>query len=432
MSLVERRLDRHRRRPPRRRARPDRRAERQLRRQGDRGGRDPAARPSSRSPRPPLAEPGPVAVLVAARDESGRIGETVAALQAGVPGAVVIVADDGSRDATADEAEAAGATRAAAAAPRQGPGAHAGRARRTGRGACCSATPTSSGDLSPLVGGRRGRRRRRLRGAPGRRLRHRQGDGSRRLIRALAGLDTREPLSGQRALSPAARAAVVPARRRLRLRGPEHGRRRPRRASSSARSSSRSRHRATGRDAAGFLHRGRQLVDILLACGPLAVNHRGLRLPLVGWAIALRREPAVAAIAAIGLADDLWSGPERGFAAHLRSGRTTGVLKLAGIPLVGLLATRKLSGALLVGLAANALNQLDTRPGRALKAYLAASIPLGAPEEGRCPAALLRSSRDGDAGGRGVERARRAARLELRESSHGQEAAGSRSERWQA
>jgi hypothetical protein len=140
------------------------------------------------------------------------------------------------------------------------------------------------------------------------------------------------------------------------------------------------RHRATGRDASGFAHRGRQLVDLLLACGPLAVNHRGLRLPLVGWVVALRRSPTVMAVAAIGLADDLWSGPERGFAAHLRHGRTTGILKLAGIPLVGLLATRKLSGALLVGLAANALNQLDTRPGRALKAYLVASIPLEAPK----------------------------------------------------
>jgi hypothetical protein len=55
------------------------------------------------------------------------------------------------------------------------------------------------------------------------------------------------------------------------------------------------------------------------------------------------------------------------------------VLKLVGIPLVGLLATRKLSGALLVGLAANALNQLDTRPGRALKAYLVGAAAVGAP-----------------------------------------------------
>ena len=105
------------------------------------------------------------------------------------------------------------------------------------------------------------------------------------------------------------------------------------------------------------------------------MNYRGLRLPIVGWLTAVN-EPVVAAI---GLADDLWSGPERGFRAHLRAGHTTGVLKLAGIPLYGLLRTRSFSGALVVGLSANALNQLDTRPGRALKAYLGAALVLRAP-----------------------------------------------------
>ena len=38
-----------------------------------------------------------------------------------------------------------------------------------------------------------------------------------------------------------------------------------------------------------------------------------------------------------------------------------------------------MSGALLVGLAANFLNQLDTRPGRALKAYLVAAGVARAP-----------------------------------------------------
>ncbi|HKG11257.1 MAG TPA: glycosyltransferase, partial [Gaiellaceae bacterium] len=51
----------------------------------------------------------PVAVLVAAKDEAGRIGETVSALQSAFPEAQLIVADDGSRDGTAAEAEAAGA-----------------------------------------------------------------------------------------------------------------------------------------------------------------------------------------------------------------------------------------------------------------------------------------------------------------------------------
>lgn len=139
------------------------------------------------------------------------------------------------------------------------------------------------------------------------------------------------------------------------------------------------RHRATGRDPRGFLHRARQLRDVVYACGPLGVNFRGLRLPLVGWKVGLAHGPAVAAIAALGLADDLWSGPERGLRAHLRSRHTTGVLKLVGIPAVGLLATRRVSGGLLVGLTANLLNQLDTRPGRALKAYLAAALAVDAP-----------------------------------------------------
>lgn len=154
-------------------------------------------------------------------------------------------------------------------------------------------------------------------------------------------------------------------------------------------------HRATGRDLAGFAHRGRQLADALLAAGPLAVNRRGNRLPVVGWAVPLavggpgRLRLCVALAALAGLADDLWSGPERGFAAHLRSGRTTGVLKLVAIPLAGLAATRSLSGAALVGLAANVINQLDTAPGRALKAYLLAAAALGKPARGALAPAVL-------------------------------------------
>jgi hypothetical protein len=55
------------------------------------------------------------------------------------------------------------------------------------------------------------------------------------------------------------------------------------------------------------------------------------------------------------------------------------VLKLAAIPLAGALATRSLSGGLVVGLAANALNQLDTKPGRALKAFLGCQLLLRRP-----------------------------------------------------
>src|SRR5262249_57130217 len=116
-----------------------------------------------------------------------------------------------------------------------------------------------------------------------------------------------EPLSGQRALSSAAREACFPlapgfgcevrmtidaARAGLRVEERELP----------------LRHRATDRDARGFLHRGRQLLDAVLACGPTASNYRGLRLPLVGALVALggagaprRVRLGVAATVALGL-----------------------------------------------------------------------------------------------------------------------------------
>jgi hypothetical protein len=197
---------------------------------------------------------------------------------------------------------------------------------------------------------------------------------ARALISIRSGVETREPLSGQRALSARARDAVFPlapgfgVETRMTIDAVRAG-------VSVEEIELPLRHRPTGRDARGFLHRGRQLLDALLAAGPLRVNYRGERLPLVGWTVALH-EPV---ITAIGLADDRWSGEERGFRAHLRARRTTGVLKLVGIPLAALVRTRSLSAALLVALSANALNQLDTRPGRALKVYLAAALVFDAP-----------------------------------------------------
>ena len=64
-------------------------------------------------------------ILIAARDEEARIGETIAALRRELPDAAVIVADDGSRDRTAAVAEQGGARVRANAAARQGTGAHA-------------------------------------------------------------------------------------------------------------------------------------------------------------------------------------------------------------------------------------------------------------------------------------------------------------------
>ncbi|MGH2920669.1 MAG: glycosyltransferase [Gaiellaceae bacterium] len=318
----------------------------------------------------------PAALLVAARDEARTIALTVAALKRAFPGAQVIVADDGSRDATAAEAERAGAR--VMRLPRRGKGQALTLAEREApAGALVLCDADLTGDLRPLV---KAEADLAIAG-----FSERQGGGfgiakgaARALIRALSGYEAGEPLSGQRALSAAARERCFPLAAGF---GCE-----VRMTIDAARAGLQVfeyelplTHRATGRDAAGFLHRGRQLVDALLACGPLGLNFRGLRLPLVGWALGLRSDRAVTAVAALGLADDLWSGPERGFRAHLRSGRTTGVLKLLGIPLVGLFATRKLSGALLVGLAANFLNQLDTRPGRALKAYLLGAVLVRAP-----------------------------------------------------
>jgi hypothetical protein len=117
----------------------------------------------------------------------------------------------------------------------------------------------------------------------------------------------------------------------------------------------------------------------------------------------------VAATVALGLADDLWSGPERGFRAHLTRGSTTGVAKAVGIPLVALAATRSLRAATLVALAANALNQLDTRPGRALKAFCAGALLVRGPAKAYVPIAVLLAPYDlremtmlGDAGANGL------------------------------
>ena len=351
----------------------------------------------------------PLTILVAARDEEAQIGETVTALRTAFPAAEVIVADDGSHDATVAAADGAGAR--VVRLPRLGKGQALTLAEReAGPGRLLLCDADLDGDLQQLL-----EQQADLAVAA---FAEPEGGGfgiakrtARLLVRACSGLATREPLSGQRALSQTARETCFPlapgfgcevrmtidaVRARLRVHEVELP----------------LRHRATGRDLRGFAHRGRQLLDAALACGPTARNYRGLRLPLVGLLVALGglRAPrrvglSVAGIALLGLADDLWSGPERGFRAHLRSGRTTGALKAAGIPLLALAATRSLSGALLVSLSANGLNLLDTRPGRALKAFLAGAAFIRGPTRFYVPIAVLLAPYDlremtmlGDAG----------------------------------
>ena len=328
----------------------------------------------------------PLTILIAARDEEARIGTTVAEVRKQFPGAQVIVADDGSQDATAHIAATAGAR--VVRLPRRGKG----QALTLGEleaapGDLLLCDADLRGDLRPLLGGDC-----ELTIAT---FEQRQGggfgiakDAARRLIRLASGFDAREPLSGQRRLTQEARDAVFPLAAGF---GCE--------AAMTADAVNAGlgigepglplEHRATDRDLRGFVHRGRQLRDIVLAFGPQGRNHRGLRLPLVGWLVAVA-QPELLPVAAIGAADDIWSGEERGFREHLRAGRTTGVLKLAGIPAYALWRTRSLPGALLVGLSANVVNQLDTRPGRALKAFAIGSLLLrGAPRRAAAAAVLL-------------------------------------------
>jgi hypothetical protein len=320
--------------------------------------------------------PEQLAVLVPARDEEERIADTIAALRRDFPSAEVIVVDGSSRDRTAQRAEAAGATVIRTERRGKGEGLSAGE-RAAPPGPLLLADADLRGSLLPLiesdadlavavfttrVGGGFGIAKR----------------VARQLVRLRTGVEPCEPLSGQRLLTARAREACFPLapgfgcevrmtidalRAGLTLEEIELD----------------LGHRPTARDAAGFLHRGRQLVDALVATGPLALNYRGRRLPLAGWMTADPGDPGVTLVTLLGFLDDALGGEERGFREHLRARRTTGILKAVGIPLVGLWRTRSLSGALLVALCANFLNQLDTKPGRCLKAYLLAAVPLRAP-----------------------------------------------------
>ena len=348
-------------------------------------------------------------VLVAARDEEERIAATVAALRRSFPESEILVADDGSRDATASAAEQAGAR--VVRLPRLGKGQALTLAEREAPpGALLLCDADLEGDLARLVDGDTD-----LAIAA---FSERTGGGfgiakraARALVRARSGFEVSEPLSGQRALSQSAREACFPlapgfgCEVRMTIDAVRAGLRVEERELELS-------HRATGRDVRGFLHRGRQLLDSVLACGPTATNYRGLRLPLVGVLVVLggrgaptRVRLGIAAAAILGLADDLWSGPERGFRAHFGKGGTTGVAKALGIPLAALLTTRSLRAATVVALAANALNQLDTRPGRALKAYLGAAAVMRGPAAAYVPVAVLLAPYDlremtmlGDAG----------------------------------
>ncbi|MGO9487780.1 MAG: glycosyltransferase [Solirubrobacteraceae bacterium] len=216
-------------------------------------------------------------MLVAALDEADRIGTTLAALAGAFPGASLWVADDGSRDGTDRIARAAGAqvvrservigkgeamTIAAARALAAHPGGEAavfllcdgdlaGSAARLGP--LVEAVGPGRADLavavfSRSVGGGFGLARGFAAWA----------------IRRRCGLHARAPISGQRAITGAALAGVLPLAGGY---GMEVGM-----TIDAVRAGRRVveieldlDHRATGRTLGGFLHRGRQLLDFARA-----------------------------------------------------------------------------------------------------------------------------------------------------------------------
>jgi glycosyltransferase involved in cell wall biosynthesis len=214
--------------------------------------------------------PPEIAVIVAAHNEQERLGDTLAALRAAFGNARVIVADDGSTDRTPDIARDAGAELICSERDIGKGGANTLAAERLlasdppdvvllcdgDLGGSAAALPqlvttVSDGraDLAVAVFARR------------------VGGGfgiaigfAGWVIRRLTGLELEAPISGQRALRPAAAAAVLPFARGF---GMEIGI-----TVDAHRAGLRLveveldlEHRAGGRTVAGFVHRARQLLD---------------------------------------------------------------------------------------------------------------------------------------------------------------------------
>jgi hypothetical protein len=223
-----------------------------------------------------------VVALVAARDEGDRIGQTVTALRALEPVTEVVVVDDGSRDETAPRSLAAGATVL-----------RLDRARGKGRAleGALARLRDRAADVWLLADGDLGETAASLDAVLGPVLAGEadlaiatfppaQAGGfglvkraAGHAIRLGSGLDVREPLSGQRALTAEALEAVRPLARgfgvetamtidavRAGLRVLEV------RAELG--------HRPTFRDVRGFAHRGRQGWDILRAALPRMLGLR--------------------------------------------------------------------------------------------------------------------------------------------------------------
>jgi glycosyltransferase involved in cell wall biosynthesis len=214
-------------------------------------------------------------VIVAARNEEDRIAATLAALGEAFPGAPLVVADDRSTDGTAKVAAERGAE--VVSWPSGGGRGKGGAMTAAARLALARQPPPSivvlcdgdlgasastlttladaveSGDCDLAVGA----------------FARREGGGfgiavgfARRAIRSLTGLELSAPISGQRALGADLLERLLPF-------APGFGMETAM-TIDAFRAGARIkeieldlRHRATGRTAAGFLHRGRQLADFI-------------------------------------------------------------------------------------------------------------------------------------------------------------------------
>jgi glycosyltransferase involved in cell wall biosynthesis len=221
--------------------------------------------------------PEPVIAIVTARDEADRIQATIAAVREALPGVRVVVAESGSRDATAALAERSRAEVVPTASRRKGKGGSATTAARAALEApgaeeaifllCDGDLGASAGRLGALVDAVRAGECDLAVAVFSRKL----GGGfgvavgfARWAIRDLTGVETRAPISGQRALRGAALARLLPfadgfgmetamtidaLRAELRLKEVEID----------------LEHRATTRSLSGFAHRARQLAHFVPA-----------------------------------------------------------------------------------------------------------------------------------------------------------------------
>jgi glycosyltransferase involved in cell wall biosynthesis len=216
-----------------------------------------------------------LAAIVAARNEADRIGDTLAALRAVLPGAAIWVADDASTDGTAEAAMAAGAQVVSRGRP-HGKGANVTAAAEAALSAdpipnlvllCDGDLGDSATRLAPLVEAVQSGECDLAVAAFSRRV----GGGfgvalgcARWAIRRLCDVETTAPISGQRAMRVEVLRSALPfapgygmeigitvdaVRAGYRLREYELD----------------LSHRATGRSLAGFAHRAAQLRDFARA-----------------------------------------------------------------------------------------------------------------------------------------------------------------------